>query len=139
MATTPNTRPPRPDRLFRALADPTRLAILRLLGSPGAANACGAARGAASDDAGERCVCDLVAALRVPQPTASRHLAYLRRAGLVEARKQGPWSYYRLSTPRTPLHRRLLDCLECCGQVCGRASRDAERFANGVGRNGRCC
>ena len=142
MVKTASTRPPRPDRLFRALADPTRLAILRLLRTPGGANACGAARtaaGAGAGEARERCVCELVEALRVPQPTASRHLAYLRRAGLVEARKQGPWSYYRLSTPRNPLHRRLLDCLECCGDACGRGPRAVASPTKGAGRSGKCC
>jgi ArsR family transcriptional regulator, arsenate/arsenite/antimonite-responsive transcriptional repressor len=95
----PMTMKLRPDRLFRAMADPTRLAILRLLRP------------------GERCVCDIVVALRVPQPTASRHLAYLRRAGLTEVRRQGQWSYYKLSEPVSELHRRLLDCLQCCPEV----------------------
>jgi ArsR family transcriptional regulator len=110
----------RPERLFRAMADPTRLAILSLLASregPPRAS-CGTGNGAGAAEPGERCVCELVQRLRVPQPTASRHLAYLRRAGLVEARKQGPWSYYRLTPPRSPLHRRLLECLACCGSNC---------------------
>jgi len=89
----------RPDALFRAMSDPTRLAILRLL------------------DPGELCVCDIVAALRVPQPKASRHLAYLRRSGLVEARRDGQWSYYRLAEPDSLLHQRLLDCLEYCDGI----------------------
>ena len=63
------------DRLFRAVSDRTRLRILHLLQD------------------GELCVCDLVSVLRVPQPTASRHLAYLRRAGLVQVRKDKSWSY----------------------------------------------
>jgi ArsR family transcriptional regulator len=121
---------PRPDRLFRALADPTRIAILRLL-----------------QEAGELCVCDLVSATRVPQPTASRHLAYLRRVGLVAARKDGLWSHYRLIEPRDPLHRRLLDCIACCGagagagatMSCGDASNSGARGrAKASGRN-RCC
>jgi ArsR family transcriptional regulator len=127
------TRAVRPERLFRAMADPTRLGILSLLASPdapanGAATGprCAGGLGAGAAERGERCVCELVERLRVPQPTASRHLAYLRRAGLVEARKQGPWSYYRLTAPRSPLHRRLLECLACCGP-------------NGAGDNGRCC
>ena len=113
---------PRAERLFRAMADPTRLAILQLLRP------------------GERCVCDLVDALRVPQPTASRHLAYLRRAGLVEARKQGQWSYYRLSDARGPLHRRLLDCLECCGgAACAPSVACSARLARPARNGRRCC
>ena len=63
------------DRLFRAFSDRTRLRILHLL------------------QQGELCVCDLVSILRVPQPTASRHLAYLRRAGLVRVRQEQSWKY----------------------------------------------
>jgi ArsR family transcriptional regulator, arsenate/arsenite/antimonite-responsive transcriptional repressor len=65
--------------VYAALADPTRLRILSLLGEE------------------EICVCDIHASLDVPQPTASRHLAYLRRAGLVEARREGVWMHYRLA------------------------------------------
>src|SRR5437868_3720734 len=86
----------RVDLMFRACSDRTRLRILHML------------RG------GEVCVCDLVAVLAVPQPKASRHLAYLRRAGLVEARRDGLWSYYRLSAPKGKFHAKLLECLACC-------------------------
>lgn len=82
--------------VFRALSDQTRLRILNLL------------RG------GELCVCHLVAVLGVPQPTASRHLSYLRKAGLVVARKQGLWSYYRLSPARGKSRRTLLASLVQC-------------------------
>jgi len=82
--------------LFRAFADPTRLRILHLL-TPG-----------------ELCVCDLVDVLRVPQPKVSRHLAYLRRAGLVLARRDGLWTHYQLAPSQNPLHGKLLDCLACC-------------------------
>ncbi len=84
------------DLVFRALADPTRLRILQLLNS------------------GELCVCDIVAHLGVPQPKASRHLAYLRRAGLVLARKEGLWSYYRLAPVRTAFEKQLRECLVAC-------------------------
>lgn len=60
---------------------------------------------------GELCVCHIVDVLGVPQPAASRHLAYLRRARLVVARKEGLWSYYRLTRARTRFHEKLLDCL----------------------------
>ena len=65
--------------VYAALADPTRLRILSLLRD------------------GEICVCHIHASLDVPQPTASRHLAYLRKAGLVEARREGVWMHYRLA------------------------------------------
>jgi ArsR family transcriptional regulator len=87
---------PAVDKMFRAFSDRTRLRILNLL------------RG------GETCVCDLQAVLDVPQPKVSRHLAYLRRAGLVSARKQGLWSYYSLAPARGAFHGKLLECLGCC-------------------------
>jgi len=96
--------------IFRALSDQTRLRILNLL------------RG------GELCVCHLVAVLGVPQPTASRHLAYLRRAGLVAARKEGLWSYYRLSPSRGKSHKMLLDCLAQCFREDAAFSQDEERL-----------
>jgi ArsR family transcriptional regulator len=67
------------ESLFKALADRTRLRILGLLVS------------------GEICVCHIHDSLGIPQPMASRHLAYLRRAGLVAARKDGLWVHYRLA------------------------------------------
>ena len=48
-------------------------------------------------------MCHLHASLGVPQPTASRHLAYLRKAGLVEARREGVWMHYRLATIENPV------------------------------------
>lgn len=72
------------ETLFRALADQTRLRILALLAS------------------GEVCVCNIHGALGIPQPTASRHLAYLRKAGLVATRRAGLWIHYRLAEPADP-------------------------------------
>ena len=85
--------------LLRALADDTRLRILGLLAG------------------GEVCVCNIHGALGIPQPTASRHLAYLRRAGLVAGRKQGLWVHYRLVVPREPaLAQVLKSTLDALGQ-----------------------
>ncbi len=67
--------------LFRALADRTRLRLINLMGE------------------GEICVCFLVEALRTSQPKISRHLAFLKRAGIVEARRDGKWMHYRLIDP----------------------------------------
>ncbi len=72
------------EMLFRALADQTRLRILALLAS------------------GEVCVCKIHGALGVPQPMASRHLAYLRKTGLVATRRDGLWVHYRLAMPADP-------------------------------------
>jgi len=69
------------DLLFRALADPTRLRLLNLVADR------------------EICVCYFVEILRISQPKISRHLAYLRRAGMVAARREGKWMHYRLATP----------------------------------------
>jgi ArsR family transcriptional regulator len=71
--------------VYAALADQTRLRIMALLGD------------------GEICVCHIHASLDVPQPTASRHLAYLRKAGLVEARRTGVWMHYRLADLENPV------------------------------------
>jgi ArsR family transcriptional regulator len=106
--------------LFRAFSDGTRLRILHLV------------RG------GEVCVGDLVKVLRVPQPTASRHLAYLRRAGLVVARKDGLWSYYSLAPARGRFHESLLACLESCFREVPELEGDARRFAR-VKKAGGCC
>jgi ArsR family transcriptional regulator, arsenate/arsenite/antimonite-responsive transcriptional repressor len=70
------------DLLFRALADPTRLRILNLLADR------------------ELCVCYFVEILRLSQPKISRHLAYLRRAGIVASRREGKWMHYRLAKPK---------------------------------------
>ena len=67
--------------LFAALADPTRLRLLTLIGGR------------------EVCVCYFVEILRQGQPKISRHLAYLRKAGIVAARREGKWMHYRLVTP----------------------------------------
>lgn len=71
----------RMELLFKALADRTRLRLLNLM--------C----------AGEVCVCFFVETLGASQPKISRHLAYLRRAGVVAARREGKWMHYRIATP----------------------------------------
>jgi ArsR family transcriptional regulator, arsenate/arsenite/antimonite-responsive transcriptional repressor len=69
------------ERLFRALADRTRLRLLNLMAEQ------------------EICVCYFVEVIDAPQPKISRHLAYLRRAGIVAARREGKWMHYRLAIP----------------------------------------
>ncbi len=108
------------DRMFRALSDPTRLRILHLL------------RG------GELCVCDLVEILRIPQPTASRHVAYLRTAGLLTGRQSGYWTHYSLAHPKSAFHKKLLDCLDSCFGEVPALSSDAAR-AKAVRAKGGCC
>jgi ArsR family transcriptional regulator len=106
--------------LFRAFSDRTRLRILHLL------------RGQ------EVCVGDLVKVLRVPQPTASRHLAYLRRAGLVRARRKAIWTYYSLAPAAGRVHENLLACLGTCFREMPELEVDARRFAR-IKSTGGCC
>lgn len=78
------------DLLFRALSDPTRLRLLNLIGDR------------------EICVCYFVEILRMSQPKISRHLAYLRRAGILTARRDGKWMHYRLSAPNDKVAANIL-------------------------------
>jgi ArsR family transcriptional regulator len=80
----------RSDLLFRVFADPIRRRAVRLLGR------------------GALCVCDLTDALRLPQPTVSRHLGSLQRAGLVRVEKRGRWRHYALAKSNDPLVASLL-------------------------------
>ncbi|HLA12837.1 MAG TPA: metalloregulator ArsR/SmtB family transcription factor [Pyrinomonadaceae bacterium] len=75
---------------FRALADRTRLRLLNLIGTD------------------EVCVCFFVEVLKTNQPKISRHLAYLRRAGIVGARREGQWMHYRIVEPEDPDAKRVL-------------------------------
>jgi len=110
-----------PAALFGAFADPTRLRILSLLLAQK-----------------ELCVCDLCAALREIQPKVSRHLAILRRAGLVEVRCDGKWKYYSLASARTPLHRTLLRCVESCLGELDELAADRARLGT-LDLRARCC
>ena len=88
------SRPSRqPDlvRLFAALADRTRLRLLNLMTDR------------------EVCVCYFVEILRQPQPKISRHLAYLRNAGIVDARRDGKWMHYSIDRPKDPIAAAILD------------------------------
>ena len=106
--------------MFRAFSDAIRLRILHLVAE------------------GELCVCDLVAILGLPQPTVSRHLSYLRKAGLVSAREERSWNFYRLTPPRTRFHRKLLDCLGTCFNDVPELSKDLQR-AKRLRARGGCC
>jgi ArsR family transcriptional regulator, arsenate/arsenite/antimonite-responsive transcriptional repressor len=106
--------------MFRAFSDRTRLRILHLLLK------------------GEMCVCDIVTITRVPQPKASRHLAYLLRAGLIVKRKQGLWAYYRLTSASSPFHRSLIKCLKECFRDVPELAGDAKRAARTCCQPGEC-
>jgi len=76
-----SSKPENLAQLFAALADPTRLRLLNLMNGR------------------EVCVCYFVEILKQSQPKISRHLAYLRRAGIVSARRDGKWMHYRIELP----------------------------------------
>ena|SRR6185369_3895639 len=80
---------------FKALSDPIRLRIVLLLQAEG-----------------ELCVCDLMAVLKLPQSTVSRHLAYLKRSCWLEGRREGVWMYYKLCQKGCRLCDELLDLLK---------------------------
>jgi len=117
MATAMDARLASMERLFQALGDVTRLRILGLLLT------------------GEVCVCHLHESLKVSQPKASRHLAYLRRAGLVDTRREGLWVYYRLADAPDPVVAAVKQAVtHALGHVPG-VQRDAQRLQR---KNG-CC
>lgn len=102
---------------LRALADPTRLRILALLGGA------------------EVCVCHIHEALNVPQPTASRHLAYLRRSGLVATRKDGSWVHYTLAKMDDNLLRTVVETVTHCAGHVETVAHDRRRLERATG----CC
>ena len=81
------------ETLFQALGDQTRLRLLNLMA------------------AGEVCVCFFVAVLDEAQPKISRHLAYLRSAGLVAARRDSKWMHYRITPPANPIARQIFEAV----------------------------
>jgi ArsR family transcriptional regulator len=105
------------ETLFKALADATRLRILGLLLT------------------GEVCVCDIHESLKIPQPKASRHLAYLRKAGLVEARREGLWMHYRLAALPDPLLQSIADTVRHALTHLETVHKDAGRLQKKTG----CC
>jgi ArsR family transcriptional regulator len=103
--------------LFKALADATRLRILGLL------------------LAGEVCVCDIHETLAIAQPKASRHLAYLRKAGLVAARREGLWMHYRLAELPDPVIEAITAAVAHALTHVDVVRRDAARLEKATG----CC
>jgi ArsR family transcriptional regulator len=105
------------EALFRALADETRLRILGLLLT------------------GEVCVCDIHETLKIPQPKTSRHLAYLRRSGLVETRRSGLWVHYRLGRLADPVLNAVFDAVRHGLTHVEALQKDAARLQKRTG----CC
>jgi len=106
--------------VFRALADPTRVRILHLLRQ------------------GPLCVGDLVSVLGIAQPKASRHLAYLRRARLVEDEKRGLWCFYRLTSPRSGFHAKLIELLDAAAPELRQVADDRTALRR-LRAKGGCC
>lgn len=102
-------------RLLKALSDETRLRVVALLSH------------------GELCVCHVEAALALSQPHASRALAVLRNAGVVEARRDGSWMYYRLARQADALRQGLLRALVADFKKRDVLARDVERLLRARG------
>jgi ArsR family transcriptional regulator len=117
------------EEVFNALADKTRLRILGLLGN------------------NEVCVCHIHDSLGLPQPTVSRHLAYLRRSGLVEARRDGVWMHYQVSRSVNPLVRGIVSTAVDALQQLAPTAQDRKQFQRAFGQlyvldtpaGGACC
>jgi ArsR family transcriptional regulator, arsenate/arsenite/antimonite-responsive transcriptional repressor len=102
-------------RLFRVLADRTRLRLLNLMSGQ------------------EVCVCYLVEVLRTSQPKISRHLAYLRNSGIVGARREGRWMHYRIVMPQAAALARILS------ETLGALSQDASMQQDHARMVKACC
>ena len=117
------------EEAFKALADRTRLRILALLGN------------------NEVCVCHIHDSLGLPQPTVSRHLAYLRRSGLVKARRDGVWMHYRVSTSLDPAVQDVVDAAVGALTNVQTTAKDRRQFQRSFGplyvlntvNGGSCC
>ena len=117
------------EHVFKALSDKTRLRILALLGN------------------NEVCVCHLHDSLGLPQPTVSRHLAYLRRSGLVAARRDGVWMHYQVSTAPEPVIRGVVAAAVNALQQMPATTQDRKQFQRAFGElyvidspaGGACC
>lgn len=99
------------DALFQALADATRVRIVRLL----------------ANDQGEACLCELVDSLREPESKLSRHLKLLRQAGMLDAEKDGKFVYHRLVTRHEHL-RQLVAAIRVLPDGDGSYAADRRRF-----------
>jgi ArsR family transcriptional regulator len=103
------------DQIFRALGDPTRLRLLNLMAGQ------------------EVCVCYFTEVIGAPQPKISRHLAYLRKAGIVSARREGKWMHYKLAAPSSPSVASILKSVLAALEQDKSLQRDRQRL------NRACC
>lgn len=97
--------------LFKSVSDQTRLRILNLLSN------------------GEVCVCDISAALNLPQPKVSRHLAHLRNAGLVKDTRKGAWIFYSMAKLPSQLHRSIIRAVKTSHGASDVLQKDLRRLA----------
>ena len=117
------------ERVFKALADKTRLRILALLGN------------------NEVCVCHIHDSLGLPQPTVSRHLAYMRKGGLVTVRRDGVWMHYQVSTSLSPGVQQVVAAAVNALQELPATTQDRKQFQRSFGQlyvletpaGGTCC
>jgi ArsR family transcriptional regulator, arsenate/arsenite/antimonite-responsive transcriptional repressor len=117
------------EAVFKALADKTRLRILALLGN------------------NEVCVCHLHDSLALPQPTVSRHLAYLRRAGLVDVRRDGVWMHYQVARSLDPAVQTVVNAAVDALTGVRTTAQDRKQFQRAFGQlyvlnssaGGACC
>jgi ArsR family transcriptional regulator, arsenate/arsenite/antimonite-responsive transcriptional repressor len=117
------------ESVFKALADKTRLRILALLGN------------------NEVCVCHIHDSLELPQPTVSRHLAYLHRAGLVDVRRDGVWMHYQVARSLTPTAQTVLNAAVEALTSVRTTEEDRKQFERAFGQlyvmstptGGACC
>ena len=117
------------ETVYKALADKTRLRILALLGN------------------NEVCVCHMHDTLGLPQPTVSRHLAYLRKSGLVAARRDGVWMHYQVSRSLSPLVQGIVRAAVDALQQVPATNQDRKQFQRSFGQlyvldtpaGGACC
>jgi ArsR family transcriptional regulator, arsenate/arsenite/antimonite-responsive transcriptional repressor len=115
--------------IFKALADKTRLRVLALLGN------------------NEVCVCHIHDSLDLPQPTVSRHLAYLRRSGLVTVRRDGVWMHYRVTTTLEPVVQQVVRAAVNALVEIPTTNQDRKQFERSFGQlyvldapgGGACC
>ena len=117
------------ENVYKALADKTRLRILALLGN------------------NEVCVCHIHDSLGLPQPTVSRHLAYLRKSGLVTVRRDGVWMHYQVSASTAPVVRGIVRAAVDALQQAPGTDQDRKQFQRSFGQlyvretpsGGACC
>jgi len=107
-------------KVFKALSDPSRLRIINLL-----------------VHSGELCVCDIEDVLKCTQTKVSRHLAYLKRVGLLDDRKKGLWMLYSLAKPKTEEQQQILECVTRLLRSNPVARKDAKMLTKNIEKG--CC